>query len=401
MQKTQAIIVGGGIGGLAVALAFEKNNLDYVVLEQAEQISAVGGGLQIWSNGIHCLKKLGLKYKLKEKAHTIEQIELQTDKSKSLFVLDFSSQLSKHPWLETITIHRADLINILLHPLPKERIFLNSKVKSFEEDSKGVAVTLTSEKKIRGDFLIGADGIHSTIRKGLDNRKLRYAGYTCWRGLMPIDGSVPSYKPKLCQAISAGSIFGFVPLKDHVLQWWATLVDKPDPSKKLKLEQLEQTFSNYSESIKKIIQKTPPDSIVRHDIYDLKPKKTWGRGLCTLVGDSTHAATPHLAQGAGMALESALVLADSLISHFQQSKKHRESQALRIYEKRRYHRTTAVIKESKWIGRYLHCRHPLLIKTRNLVCSGLPARWIIKWKFKKHISWQAIFPPDKQNKSRG
>ena len=212
-KKIKAVIVGAGIGGLALAKAFEKIGMDYTVLEQSSQISSVGTGITVWSNGIHCLKNLGLEDQFKEKAFPIHGSIIQNQKGRILAVLDFSN-FEKHFGVSTMMIHRADLIHMLVQSIPKEKIVLNGKVHSFKEDSKGVTVKLVSGEEIKGNILIGADGIHSTVRKGLDNRQPGYAGYTCWRGLFPMDKNSLFGKTGIL-AIGSGSEFGFARLKQE------------------------------------------------------------------------------------------------------------------------------------------------------------------------------------------
>ena len=162
---------------------------------------------------------------------------------------------------------------------------------------------------MRGDILIGVDGVHSIIRKGLkDNRTPRYAGYTCWRGLTTMD---------------------------H-------------------------------------------ESVIRNDIYDLPPIKNWGKGRCTLLGDAAHASTPNLAQGGGMALEDAIELAYSLLKYSD------VQQALRVFERQRYSRTSAIVRDSRLFGKMSQWRHPLLVKIRN----SSVAFWFSKRGMKKYAGYR-------------
>ena len=130
-----------------------------------------------------------------------------------------------------------------------------------------------------------------------------------------------------------------------------------------------------------MIDQTPSDSIIRNDILDLPPKKNWGQGLCTLLGDAAHGATPHLAQGGCMALEDALVLAWSLLKNSD------EKQALRTFEKKRYARTTAVIRESRFLGKIAHWHHPFLTKVRDLAYFSISDR-VLRWGIKKYVSYR-------------
>ena len=285
MKRNKAIIVGGGIGGLAAALALNKIGWDYIVLEQSPQIQEIGAGISIWNNGIHCLKELGVENLFREKAVFIDKAIVQNHQGKIIAQLNFSYPQEIFKVLFS-TIHRADLINILLKSIPPEKIILNSKVQSFLEDSQEIIVKLESNKKLRGDLLIGADGIHSTIRKKLgDERALRCAGYTCWRGLVSTNDKSLSKETGILR-MGPGSFCGFSWLKNKNLYWFAVTLNSPNPNKDLKLDILKEAFSNWPEPIKEIIHQTPSSSIIRNDIYDLPPIKNWGKGHCTLLGDA-------------------------------------------------------------------------------------------------------------------
>ena len=265
-----------------------------------------------------------------------------------------------------------------MQPIPPERIFLNSKVQSFVEDSEGVTVKLNSNKELRGDLLIGADGIHSIIRKNLkDERTPRYAGYTCWRGLITIDHeSFPTGISTL--GMGPGSMCGFAWLQNKKLFWFAAVSKPPNPSKELNLDSLKKAFSIWPKSISEVINQTPSSSIIRNDIYDLPPIKNWGKGRCTLLGDAAHPTTPNLAQGGGMALEDAVELAHSLYKHSD------IQQALRTFERKRYARTTAIVRDSRFFGKMSQWHHPLLVKVRN----SSTAVWFSKRGMKKYAGYR-------------
>lgn len=275
MKKTKAIIVGGGIGGLATAIAFDKIGLDYIVLEQAPQIKEVGAGISIWSNGLHCLRELGVENEFHAKAVPAEGVSVQDHQGKILKQHKFSN-FKDQSGISVSTIYRPDLINILLGAVPSNRIFLNSKVQSFLEDSDGITVQLTSGEKIMGSLLIGADGIHSSVRRSLlKNKKPKYAGYTCWRGLVTMNDKTLGKKVGVL-GMGPETICGFAWLKENQMYWFAAISSPPDSSKDLKIESLKKGFSSWRGPIKEIINQTPSDSIIRNDIMDISPIKGWG-----------------------------------------------------------------------------------------------------------------------------
>lgn len=382
----KAIIVGGGVGGVATAVAFEKIGLDYIILEQTAEIKEVGSGITIWSNGLNCLKALGLEFSFKKKAFHADHLVIHNHYGKTLAHIcfkDFTKQFGS----SASTIHRADLLNILLQSIPPKKILLNTQVQSFSQNSKSICVKLTSGEKVKGSFLIGADGIHSTIRKTLgDTRKLKYAGYNCWRGITPSVSSISIPKPGII-VTGPKSIFGVTWMKADQWYWFAEQASPYNPTAGLKLEILKQHFSNWPKYVKEVINNTPSDSIIRNDIMYLTPKKIGGKGLCTLLGDSAHPMTPDLAQGACIALEDAVELAYCL------SKMSNTEKALRLYEEKRYTRTKNVVKESYYAGLLSQLNHPLLIKTKDSlysfkIGSTSIGSFIFKSMFRKYAKYQ-------------
>ena len=376
-KKTKAVIVGGGIGGLALALAFHKIGLDYILLEQSSEIKEVGSGITLWSNGVNGLKELGIFDEFTRKAYHAESVSIQNSKGKKLGSIDFSDFTQKFS-SSASTIHRADLIEILLNKIPPDKIFLNSKVCSFCEDSQGIKVCLDSGKTIKADILIGADGIHSVIRKHLgDDRQPEYAGYTCWRGITSIrDINIP--KPGIVVS-GPKRLFGLGWLSEKEWYWFATYIT-PQGSD-LQFEDLCKIFSSWPQNIRTIIKQTPLQSIIRNDIMDLLPKKNWGKGSCTLLGDAAHASTPNLAQGANMAIEDAIELAHSLqtVGNIKQ--------ALRDYERKRYPRVRSVVKDSRKLGDIAQWSNPYLAEIKDWRCFAPVGRWIFKFILKKYAHW--------------
>lgn len=379
MRKTKAIIVGGGIGGLAAARAFDKIGLDYVLLERASQIREVGSGIVIGSNGINCLKTLGVEGKFKAKAVSVNKFQYQDHKGNILSEIDISD-FKEQFGAPMSVIHRADLINVLLQAVNPEKIFLNSEVQSFSRDSEGVTVHLVSGKNIRGDILIGADGLHSVIRKNLSGyRAPRYAGYTCWRGIVAMPHTILSQGVGI-SGMGLGAQFGLLPFRKNEIYWYVAKKEEPDTSKELKLKSLKTVFSGGSGSIQEVIHQTSSHCIMRNDIFDLTPGKFWGEARCTLLGDAAHTSTPNLGQGASMALEDSVELAYSLLNSSN------EEMALRAFEKRRYKRTADMVRMSRLVGEVYQWSHPILTKFRNVGISLTP--WISKRVLKKCASFK-------------
>jgi FAD-dependent urate hydroxylase len=230
-----------------------------------------------------------------------------------------------------------------------------------------VTIVLASGERVRGDVLIGADGIHSVVRRGLGHPCLpRYAGYTAWRGVTWLEQSgLAPEQPFWGVYIGRGAQVGLAPMSEGRVYWFATANTEADghvgPGGHR--ADLEQKFGTWAEPVLRILTATPEEAILRNDIVDLPPLRAWGGGCVTLLGDAAHATTPNMGQGACMALEDAVVLARSL------SEAAHVSSALRRYEARRVTRTRRVVRQSWTLGRIFQLESPLLCWLRDRMLS--------------------------------
>jgi 2-polyprenyl-6-methoxyphenol hydroxylase-like FAD-dependent oxidoreductase len=217
----------------------------------------------------------------------------------------------------------------------------------------------------RVDALVGADGLWSTVRRTLHGDSTpRYAGYTAWRGVIAYAGDV-----RASETWGRGRRFGLVPLADGRVYWFAT-ANAPEHSQMPEGDKSELLgrFGRWHDPIPSVIEQTPDSAILRNDIYDLKPLKTWGIGRVTLLGDAAHAMTPNLGQGACQAIEDGVVLADCL------AREPDTVEALRSYERARAPHTAMVIERSRRLGRVGQLQNPVATWLRDTLVGALPAR---------------------------
>jgi 2-polyprenyl-6-methoxyphenol hydroxylase-like FAD-dependent oxidoreductase len=221
-----------------------------------------------------------------------------------------------------------------------------------------------------GDVLIGADGLRSSVRAGLwGDRAPRYAGYTSWRGVaeyhhaeLPLGTGVESW--------GHGARFGMTHIGGGRIYWFATRntsVGGADSGSGAKADLLD-CFGSWHAPIGALIEATDAWSIIRTDIFDRPPRRRWGRGRVTLLGDAAHPMTPNLGQGACLALEDAVVLADAVERHGA------VAAALRAYEARRWMRAAAVTLQSRFVGWYAQQQRPGVCHVRDALIAGMPAR---------------------------
>lgn len=196
----RVIIAGGGTGGLATAIALREAGIEPLVLEQASAFTAIGAGLGLYANAMKALTYLGADAYWRENVARIdvsEQRGLNDDELITSSSLDAqAAKYGEHYYCG----HRADLLSSLLAPLPPGCVRTGSRVVAFEETGRDVRVELESGEEIRGDLLVGADGLRSRTREQLmGEREARFTGVVVWRGLIPlspITGSPPSIRSR-------------------------------------------------------------------------------------------------------------------------------------------------------------------------------------------------------------
>ncbi len=344
-------IAGAGIGGLAAAAALRRVGLECLVVERVAGIREVGAGLSLWSNAMNALREIGVEAKVMASGSIVERMRTQSPAGTLIADTDLS-EITHEAGAVSICVHRAVLQQILLAELPPGWVRTGAHCVAFDDST----AILEGGERIEADVLVGADGVSSAIRDCLHGpAPPRYAGYTCWRGIVSDEGVLPERSALL--AAGAGSQFGLWPCGSGQLYWFLTK-NGPQGTTQTKADAM-AVCRSWAPPVQAVIDATPEDAIVQNDIVDRPPLSWWGRGRVTLLGDAAHAAAPNLGQGACQALEDAVVLADCL-----RSIRPAES-ALREYERRRIPRTTAIIRDSWRSGRILQLDQPALEWFRN------------------------------------
>jgi len=382
----RAIVVGGGIGGLSAAIALDQMGVEVTVYEQAGEVGEVGAGLILWPNAIKALRKLGLGKEVVKSGAKIFRGEICTPAGKILSGWD-SGDLEFRFGAPVIAIHRADLHKILLSALPPGAIRMGMVCTGFQQDDEGVTAHFANGQSERADLLIGADGIHSPLRRQLfPEVALRYSGYIAWRGV--VAAADENLRGISREYWGRGKRFGIVPLGNRRIYWYATanLPSGQTSSAAQRKETLLRHFSRWhsplkSVAVKTVIAATPAEAILYNDIYDFPPLSQWRRGRVVLLGDAAHATTPNMGQGACMAVESSLTLARCLAD----GKDLRSS--LRQYESERMPRTAWITRRSHRLGRLGQLENPLACLLRNLLVWLTPDQ-VMKKSIEKAVGYE-------------
>ncbi len=364
LHKFNIGIVGGGIGGVATAVALQRVGIGATVYERAPELREVGAGMMLWPNATRVLKELGLLERVAARSGPNRHFLVRS--SAGTILMDIGLGQFEVPALCT---RRSDLLDAFLSVLHPERIRLGHDFEFFEQQKNGVRVHFAGGVSAEHDFVIGADGIRSRIRSQLLGiHEPIYRGYTVWRGLARLTGAVPSGSNS--ETWGRGKRFGILNTGGDRFTWYATANtgSAHSDSSAGRQHEILRMFAGWHEPVERLIEGTGEPNILKNGAYDLAPLKRWGQGRVTLLGDAAHACTPNLGLGGCLALEDALVLAKSFC------KEASGELALRRYESRRRERTRHVQQRSLLMGSIGQWENRLIAGGRQMVTSMLPAK---------------------------
>ncbi|MEV5707504.1 FAD-dependent monooxygenase [Actinoallomurus sp. NPDC052274] len=334
-----AIVAGGGIGGLAAALALIGRGWRVQVLEQAAEFGEVGAGLSLWPNGVRALEALGVGASVREHALPETQAGFRDVSGRWLSRTD-TAELERR-YGPVVMIHRADLLDILRRAVPGAALRTGATVTAVDTDGPRVRVAHTQGVS-HADLLVGADGINSTVRRSIWPQAAapRYAGYTAWRLVVdtgPLSAGGETW--------GRGERVGISPLPGgRAYLFGVASVPAGQRSADGELAELRRRFAHWHDPIPALLAAASEDAVKRHDIYELPPLRSYATGRVALLGDAAHAMTPNLGQGANQALEDAVTLAPLLDAHST------VPAALAAYDRDRRPRTQMIAERSRRIG---------------------------------------------------
>ena len=317
-RALKILIAGGGIGGITAALALRRRGIEAILFEQADAFRQVGAGIQVSANAVRVLRGLDLADALGRVAVYPEARDYRAwDTGERLFWTPLGARAEARFGAPYYHVHRADLLNVLLSGLGDAHCHLNARVTRFEQDADGVAVTLADGRAFAGDVLIGADGIHSTVRAQLFGAEHpRYTGNVAWRGLLPAE-CVAHLGLERVTGVWIGpnrSIVQYYVASGRTFNWIG-ISRSADPGRESwlaegKIEDALADYAGWHSTIRAVIGATP--RVLRQALYDREPLPDWRIGRVALLGDAAHPMLPFYAQGAAQSIEDAAVIAGCL-----------------------------------------------------------------------------------------
>lgn len=321
---TPILIAGGGIGGMATALSLLRRGFDVKVFEQAGALREVGAGVQISPNGNRALATLGVFEALKALSCNADGKEIRLWNSGQTWKLfDLGEEAEARYGFPYLTVFRPDLLQVLVdavRAVKPDALHLGSRVADCSQEGEKVVVVLEDGTRVEGAALIGADGVHSRVRRSLwGESDAVFSGMMAWRGVIPME-RLPAHMARpvatnwvgpgahvVCYPLRGGKLMNFVATvgrSNWQVESWSTEGSR---------EECEADFVGWHEDIQTMIANAP--SLFKWALMGRPPMEAWTQGRITLLGDACHPTLPFLAQGAVMAIEDAVVLGRSFEAH--------------------------------------------------------------------------------------
>ncbi|HEY0700235.1 MAG TPA: FAD-dependent oxidoreductase, partial [Micromonospora sp.] len=304
-----AVVVGGGIGGLSAALALRRAGWTVTVLERAPRFEPVGAGIALMANALRGLDELGVGPAVRAEGRVDASGGIRRWDGRWLTRVD-GAEMARVLGTAALGIHRATLHRILADALPGNALVAGAEVVGVTAGPPPEVTWLRDGERctVRADLVVGADGIHSVLRSRLWPQLPPpvYAGATAWRGV-----TRRRWDGELLVAASwgPGAEFGMVPLGDGRIYWYGAVNAPAGQRFPDEMAAVRARFGSWHPPIPALLDATDADSVLRNDIHHLAtPLPGYVRGGVALLGDAAHAMTPYLGQGAGQAIEDAVVL---------------------------------------------------------------------------------------------
>jgi 2-polyprenyl-6-methoxyphenol hydroxylase-like FAD-dependent oxidoreductase len=359
----RALVIGGGIAGLATATALRRAGLEPAVFESAERFDPLGAGLSLWANAVQALDRLGLGEQVRSKGAVAERTLVRSRRGEVLSEVDLRGIRG-----DSVGIHRADLQEVLLEPV-RDAVRFGKRCVGVRDDGPAAVARFEDGSEEKGDVLIGADGLRSVVRAAfLGGGGPHYAGYVGWRAVTPLRAEW-SVDCLFQESWGRGVRFGLVDIGGGRLYWFVseTAPESNEERPTGRKERLLELVRGWHDPAEAVVEATDEETIFRTSIYDRKPVSRWSSGRIGLVGDAAHVMTPNLGQGAAQAIEDAVVLGAAFAAG------QPPAAALSDYVSRRRRRANMLVRRSRQMGRIAQASSSLGATLRDRLVRAMPA----------------------------
>ena len=360
MAPGRVAVVGGGIAGLATALALRQRGVAATVYERASELREVGAGIVLWPNGTRVLRDLGVLDAVRRRAGAADSVEILRSDGRRLAVLDTS-----RPDAPSLCVRRPDLLAALAEGVGESAIQLGRELRDVEPRRQSVALSFADGSETEADVVVAADGLRSRVRDAVFGPvAVGYRGYTVWRGIGPAPTDWPS--ADACEAWGDAERFGLFRLAGGQAYWYVCASRPAGQRCDDEHGQALDVVRDWHPGIAETVRQSGP--VWRHDVYDRAVRGPRVRGRVVLVGDAAHGMPPDLGQGGSQALGDAASLARCLVGAGS------AESALRAFAREQRRRTVPVMAQARlaaWVGQ-LGGRSAAV---RDALTGATPSRW--------------------------
>ena len=382
------LVAGGGIGGIAAALALVRRGFAVKVLEQAPQLGEIGAGIQLGPNGFAAFDALGIGEIARARAvYTDEMVMHDALDQSCVGVIPTGDAFRRRFGNPYAVIHRADVHGSLLEGAQatgRIEVATSTQVQRIEQDAQGVTVFDAQGGTHRGVALIGADGVKSAVRRQFVGDAARISGHVVYRAVVD-KGDFPRNLQWNAASIWVGPNCHLVhyPLRGgeqynvvvtfhsrNAEEWGVRIGNR---------EEVQSYFEGICAKARQLIEL--PKDWTRWATADRDPIAQWNHGRITLLGDAAHPMLQYLAQGACMAMEDAVTLGEALRVHENDFGK-----AYALYQRSRVARTARVVLSAREMGRIFHAKGVERLVRNDLWKGRTPERfydaleWLYGWR---------------------
>ncbi|WP_440107662.1 FAD-dependent monooxygenase [Streptosporangium sp. H16] len=357
-----ALVIGGGIGGLAAAVGLRRIGWTATVLERRPELGEVGAGMSQSPNALRALAELGVADEARAAGVPFHGVFNLRTPSGGHIVRALPGTTSP-----LLGFHRADLHRVLMDAVPAEWVRTGAQVTAVRQGADEVTVSCGAQEWT-ADLVVAADGVRSTVRHLLwpEAPGPRFWGNTVWRGIAHADGIDAG------MTLGRGQYFLAMPVGRGRVYWaLGARADRPAVRYDDELAEVRRRVHRWHDPIPRLLDATAPEAVLHHDITDLDPLSGYVRGRVVLLGDAAHAMHPDMAQGAAQALEDAVVLAAALAETADDV-----PAALARYDGQRRPRTQTIVEQARAKGLESTSGNAVSYHLRTLALRMVPSsRW--------------------------
>jgi salicylate hydroxylase len=382
------LVAGGGIGGIAAALALARRGFAVKVLEQSPQLGEIGAGIQLGPNGFAAFDALGIGEIARARAVYTDEMVMHDALDETLVGrIPTGAAFRARFGNPYAVIHRADVHGSLLEGAQtagRIELATSTQVQRVQQDERGVTVFDARGERHEGLALIGADGVKSAVRRQLVGDEARVSGHVVYRAVVDKKDFPPDLQWNAASIwVGPNCHLVHYPLRGgeqyNVVVTFHSRDKEQWSVREGSREEVQSYFEGICAKARQLIDL--PKDWKRWATADREPIAQWNHGLVTLLGDAAHATLQYLAQGACMAMEDAVTLGEALRVHDNDF-----ARAYALYQRSRVARTARIVLSAREMGRIFHAKGVERLVRNDLWKGRTPERfydaleWLYGWK---------------------